>query len=122
MPETTLHPSAQRKTDAVVAQPVLTKYQALRQAGWLVGIDFVFMFLIGTVGVTLLFWRIFGDPTQWNVVMCLLVTGLLLQIWLVLLVLRCARFVLEVTAYVNTLPDDAARIVMSAYSGGFQKR
>lgn len=116
-PQATLHPPNQRRADAVVAQPVLTPYQALRQVGWLHGVDFVFLFFISAVLVTLMFWRVFGQPTQMDVLLCGLVVLGLLQTWLVLLVYRCSRFVLGITAHLNTLPDEAARIVMGAYSG-----
>ncbi len=117
MPETTLHPTGQRKADAVVAQPVVTPYQALRQLGWITPIDFIIMFLIVGVGVTLFFWHLFGTPTAMNRLSCALLVFALFQFWTVLLIFRCARFVLDVTAYLNTLPEEAARIVMAAYSG-----
>lgn len=117
MPETTLHPEGQRRADAVVAQPVLTQYQALRRVGWIQGIDFFIMFLIGSALVTLMFWRIFGAPTHMDMVLCVLVVLALFHAWTVLLILRCARFVLELTGYLNNLPDEAARIVMATFSG-----
>ena len=117
MPDTTLHPAFQRKADAVVAQPVLTEYQALRQAGWMQAIDWVFIWTIAAVLVTLLFWRIFSAPTLLDVLACLIVVTTLFQVWLVLLVLRCAVFVLKLRAAMEMLPDEAARIVMAAYSG-----
>lgn len=117
MPDTTLHPAGQRRADAVVAQPVLTPYQALRQLGWIHGIDFVFMFLLTAVLVTVVFWHIFAAPTGQQLALCALCFLLLFQVWQVLLILRCARFVLDLAGHVHTLPDAAARIVMAAYSG-----
>lgn len=85
--------------------------------GWVTPIDYLFILLLLTTLVTLLFWEIFGAPSPWNVLSCVLTACGISQIWIVLLVFRCARFVLDITAYLNTLPEEAARIVMAAYSG-----
>lgn len=117
MPETTLHPPNQPRADTVVAQPVLTEYQGLRALGWLQPIDFVVMFCIGMAWMTLLFWKIFGNPSPWNILTCALIAGGFTQLWAILLIFRTAHFVLLIQAYLNNLPEEAARIVMAAYSG-----
>jgi hypothetical protein len=122
MSETTLHPSSSRRTDTVVAEPVADVSAALRMLGWIQPIDYLMMVLVCLCWLTILAWHIFGHPTPWNILSCVLVAGCLTQMWTILLVFRCAHFVLLIQAYLNTLPDEAARIVMAAYSGqGIQR-
>ena len=117
MPDITLHPEGQRRADAVIAEPVMTEYQARCQAGWMQPIDWVFIWMIIGALVTVMFWRIFATPSAINLIACLLVILFIFQIWLVLLTLRCALFVLKLRAAMELLPQEAARIVMGLYSG-----
>lgn len=118
MPETTLHPEGRQRADTVVATPVaMTRRQALRQVGWIAGIDYTFMVMIAMCFITLLFWKIFGNPQPFNILACVLTACALIQVWIVVLIFRCSLFVLDLQATINLMPDHAARIVMSAYSG-----
>lgn len=105
----------------VVAQP-MDRYQALRQIGWIQPLDFLMIAAIVLSLLTLLFWKIFGTPSPWNVLCCVLVAFSLLQIWSILLIFRCASFVVDLHAIIHLMPENAAKIVMSAYSGGAAQR
>ena len=117
MPETSLHPPGQPKADVVVAEATLSEYQALRQAGCYSGLDLLFLILIGMSFITLIFWRIFASPSRANLIVVLLVVIALFQTWVVLLIFRCARFILYLRGAMELLPQEAARIVMAGYSG-----
>ncbi len=117
MPETTLHPPTQQRADTIVAEPILTEYQGLRALGWIQPLDYLVMFLIGMCWLTLLFWKIFSHPSPWNILCCVAIAAAITQLWGIILVFRCMHFVLLIQAYLNNLPDEAARIVMAAYSG-----
>lgn len=111
-------PPARKPADAIIAQQNLTLYQALKQTGWVQGYDYVVVFLIVMVWVTLLFWRIFSNPTAVDALVCCMISVSLAQAWLVSLVYRCMHFVLMVRADVNMMPTAAAKIVMAGLSGG----
>jgi len=117
MAETTLHPPDRKRTDTIVAEPTLDQYAALRHLGWIQPIDYLCMVLIILTWLTVLAWNVFGQPTPWNMLCCVLVAAVITQVWTILLVFRCSHFVLLIQAYLNTLPEEAARIVMAAYSG-----
>ena len=117
MAETTLHPPGQKKTDTIVAEPVMDQFGALRHLGWIQPIDYFMIWLISMCWLTILAWKIFGQPTPWNIMCCVLIAAVLTQVWTILLIFRCSHFVLLIQAYLNTLPEEAARIVMAAYSG-----
>jgi hypothetical protein len=107
------------KKDSVAAQqePLLTEQQALRKVGWIQPIDYFILFCVLGVFVTLLYWNIFASPTVSQTIGCCLIAYALVQLWVVILVFRCAHFVLLLTAYVNTLPETAAKLVIAYYSG-----
>lgn len=97
---------------------VHTEMQALKHLGWIQPIDYVMTFLVVMCWFTVIAWKIFGQPTPWNILCCVITAFGLVQFWLVLLIFRCSHFVLLIKAYLNDLPYEAARIVMSAYAGG----
>lgn len=117
MPETTLHPSGQPKADTIVADKVLDQYTALRLLGWIQPIDYFMLFLIALSWATIVAWVVFGKPTPWNILCCVLMSAILSQVWTIILVFRCSHFVLLIQAYLHTLPEEAARLVMANYSG-----
>jgi len=110
-------PTASTPKDTIVSQPSMTQAQALRQLGWIQPIDYALLLLVGLCWVTLLYWNIFGNPTPVQTLADCLVAFGLLQIWVIILVYRCAHFVLLLTATVNNMPEDAARMVVGFYSG-----
>jgi len=117
MPPTTLHPPEQQRADTVIAEPILDQMTALRHLGWIQPVDYLCMVLIGFCWLTLLAWKIFGQPTPGNLLCCAAIAGVITQLWTIALVFRCSHFVLLIQAYLNTLPEEAARIVMASYSG-----
>lgn len=106
------------RQDTMLAPQNLSQYQALRQLGWIQPIDYLFMVAVCLVWLTLIAWKVFGQPTPWNAFACILIAFGLVQTWTVLLLFRCSHFILLMQAYLNDLPYEAARIVMGAYSGG----
>ena len=111
-------PTEVPKADTLLAQPPpMTEREALRQVGWIQPIDFLIMTLVGVVWVTLLYWKIFSNPSAIQIISCCLVAFALVQLWVVILIFRCAHFVLLLTAHVNNMPDVAARMVSGYYSG-----
>ena len=117
MAETTLHPPNQRRADTIVAEPVMDQYGALRQLGWIQPVDYLLMILVLFCWLTIIAWKIFGQPSNWNVLSCCIVAGVITQAWMIILIFRCSHFVLLIQAYLNTLPEEAAKIVMATYSG-----
>jgi uncharacterized RDD family membrane protein YckC len=112
----------EEKAKAAEQAPPITKWAALKARGWIQPVDYFFMILTFGTLITMLFWRIFGTPAVLNMVACLLVIIFLFQFWLVILVYRCACFVIETQADINLMPEAAARIVASYYSGGPRDR
>lgn len=116
MPDAT--PTESKPKDTILAQePLPTTAQALRQLGWIQTIDFVILGLIGLVGITLGYWYIFSAPSPLQLLSCCLIAFCLLQLWTIILVFRCAHFVLLLSSYVNLMPEAAARMVTAFYSG-----
>ena len=115
--ETTLHPANQRRSDTIVASQVPSQMDALRQLGWIQPIDYFMLFVIAMCWLTVLAWKIFGQPTPWNILVCVVIAAVVTQLWSIILLFRCSHFVLLIQAYLNTLPEEAAKIVMAAYSG-----
>ncbi len=101
---------------AVQEQP-LTQQQALRLVGWVQPVDYAILGIVSLVWITLGYWALFAEPTPLQILSCCLVAFTLVQLWMVILLFRCSHFVLMLTAYVNTMPDAAARMVVSYYSG-----
>lgn len=98
--------------------PPLTEMEALRKVGWIQPLDYLMLFLTIMCWLTLIAWKVFGQPTPWNVLSCVVTAFGLVQIWIVMLLFRCSHFVLLIQGHMHDLPYAAARIVMSAHSGG----
>jgi hypothetical protein len=96
----------------------MTKFQALKDRGWLVPFDYVMVSLIATTLVTLFFWRVFGSPTALNLIVVVLVDIFIAQVWMIALIFRCSCFVLETQADINLMPESAARIVAGYFNMG----
>jgi hypothetical protein len=111
-------PAEAPKTDTILADtPPMTPTQALRQLGWIQPVDFVIMAVIVVVWITLLYWNVFSEPSPMQMLSCCLTAFALTQLWAIILIYRCAHFVLMLSAYVNNMPDAAARMVIGYYSG-----
>ena len=115
MPDPNLNPEA--KKDTILADVPMSSAQALREVGWIQPIDFVMVGLVLVAGVTLLYWNIFAEPSAIQVLACCLAAFSILQLWAIILVYRCAHFVILLSAYVNTMPEAAARMVVAFHSG-----
>lgn len=90
----------------------MTRWQALREAGWIAGIDFVIMTVLGLFLLTGAYWSIFGSPTTLQVISLLLGATIILLLWIVILIFRCMDFVLSTQADINLMPDAAARMAV----------
>lgn len=104
------------KVAADQAGEYMTKKQALRARGWIQPIDYIILALLATSLVTLFFWKVFGSPTALNLIAVVLVDIFIAQIWLILLIFRCACFVLETQADINLMPEASARIVAGYFN------
>jgi len=77
------------KQDTALADtPVMTERQALRHVGWIQGIDFFIMGTVCLVWITLLYWKIFANPSAMQILSCCLVAFALVQLWVVILIFR----------------------------------
>ena len=100
--------------DRQPADKPMTRAEAQRKLGLFAPHDFVTMAFIGLSWVTLIFWKIFGEPTLVNVLCIVALNIVLMQIMTVILLYRVLVFVLDLQADVNLMPETAARIA-SAY-------
>jgi hypothetical protein len=114
-PTTDLRP--EKKADTVLAQPVMTEWQALRQIGFVQAIDFVALFLVFMVTVVTTCWAIFAAPTAIQLLYCAILAYALVQLWGIILIFRCMHFIVTTQAYLNNLPYEAARIAMAGIQG-----
>jgi hypothetical protein len=114
-PTTDLRP--EKKADTVIAQPVMTQWQALRQVGWVQPIDFLILFVVFMVAVVTVCWAVFAAPTSAQLLYCAILVYAILQLWTILLIFRCMHFVIGTQAYLNNLPYEAARIAMAGLQG-----
>ncbi len=96
----------------------MTKFQALRMAGWIQTYDYIVIFLVFGVLVTLAFWSIFGQPTPLNLIACVLIDMFIVQLWVVTLIYRSMDFTLALHADVALMPESAAQIVAGYYEKG----
>ncbi len=95
----------------------MSEWQALRQAGWWSAVDYTMLTLIGFVWLTGAFWKIFGQPTALSLIALLLVNISIKLVWAIIVIFRCSRFVLNVTADIHLMPEAAARITLAYLTG-----
>ncbi len=112
-------PAAQQPKvqSTVVVEKPMSELEALKQAGWWTPMDTTIIGVIGLIWLTGLYWKIFGQPEAMQLVALLMMTIILLLGWLIILVLRCARFVLRLHADIATLPQESARIAVAYLTG-----
>lgn len=99
----------------------ITAYEALRSFGWIVPADFVFLGALVLTGITLVFWKIFGNPSALNVIAVILTAIFCILMWIVVLIYRCSYFVLLARSDINLLPEASARLAVSYLSGNKQQ-
>ena len=114
----TLPPPPANSAQAGLEPPLLTPAQAAVQAGLLKPYDAAMAVLIFAIWITLLFWKIFGQPTQLDIIVLSLANISTTQFWLISLVYRCAWFVLQTRADINLLPFESARLAANFMTGG----
>ena len=93
--------------------------RALWHFGWIRVLDILFILFILGIGVVTFFWWLFGKPTAIDLIASAVAVCFIFQVWIILLVFRCSRFVLDIIAEVKTMPEKAARLAlaMSQQSG-----
>ncbi len=113
-------PAAQQPKvqSTIVVEKPLSELEALKQAGWWSPVDTLIVGSICAAWLTGFYWVLFGHPEFIHFVALLLITVILLQSWLIVLILRCSRFVLRAHADIAMLPDASARIAVAYLSGG----
>lgn len=79
-------------------------------AGLLRPLDAIVLGALVLETLTLVYWRIFSNPTAEQLIVVLLATLTCLHLWLLLVVLRVGVMVLRVRADINLLPETAARL------------
>lgn len=104
------------KSTVIIPAP-MSRWEALKAAGWWAKLDTTFCVLIALTWVTALYWKIFGNPSGLDLIALLLLNLNLLVVWLVVLSLRCALFVLQLNADIATLPEASARIAVAFLAG-----
>lgn len=109
----------QATRSTVIVQAPISQWQALKQAGWWAGFDWTMLGLIGVIWLTVLYWTILGQPTAMVIVIALLISIVIMLVWLLWAIFRCALFVLRLHADVAMMPESAARLA-AAYLAGKQ--
>jgi membrane protein YdbS with pleckstrin-like domain len=94
--------------------PALTDDQvkALWRVGYVRPVDFILLLAVSFTGIVAFFWWFFGQPATVNMLCCAVTAMFLIQLWLVLLVYRAMRFVLDIIAELKLLPETAARLAL----------
>lgn len=92
--------------------------RALITSGLLRPIDGALVAGLALESFTVLQWSIFGHPTAEQLVVVLLTTMLVAELWLALLIFRIGVIALKTRADVNLMPMMAARIVEATRLGG----
>lgn len=96
-----------------MASPLIdNETKVLWKLGYIRVIDFIVILNVLGIGVVDFFWWFFGHPTTTQLLCSALCVALLLQVWTLLLVYRCARFVLDVFAEIKTMPEQAAKLAV----------
>lgn len=95
--------------------PNMTRWQALRMAGWIQGIDFAVIGVLLAHAFFGIIYAVFLSPTVLYTLLLVAQMILVAQVWIVILVFRCMDFVLSCQADINLMPEAAARIVMAYY-------
>lgn len=122
MAETATTPAANAnpttiQPEAVTALASMSRWEALKAAGWWTPYDWAMLGLLCLTWLTAIFWKIFGEPTALNLVAILLVNISFKLVWVISLVFRASSFVLTLTADVNMLPVHSARLAVAYLQG-----
>ena len=102
-----------------MALPILDQEtRALAQVGFFRPLDFVMLGGATFYLVTFVYWCIFTAPPAINVMVVLFFLLLWMSFWIVLLLFRACRFIVEVRAAIATLPYDSARALSTYFTEG----
>lgn len=92
--------------------------RALLTAGLVKPIDVVFGGFLAVESFTVFNWWAFGQPTAEQLVVVLLATMLLCQMWTAFVVFRLGVIILKMRGDINLMPAMAAQLVQAARLGG----
>lgn len=111
-------PGKQPKVQStVIVQQPASQWGVLKQMGWWSKLDTTILALVAVCWITLLYWKLFGDPEFLHVIAFLLITIVMLLFWIAALIFRCSWFVIRMQADINLLPSEAARIAVAYLQG-----
>jgi len=110
-------PSGQQPPAAELNE-ALSKWEALKQQGWIKPIDYIFMAIIAVIWVMTAVYYAIGFPGVYTFLATAAVTSILFQSWIVMLVYRCMDFVLVTRADINLMPVAAARMALAYFQAG----
>ena len=115
--------TAPQAQSTVIAQPALTQWEALKEAGWWTRYDWIILSLILGLWIVTGFWLLFGRANPEGtprltvqMLVCLISISLKL-LWSISLLFRCSWFVLKAHADIAMLPHASARIAVAYLSG-----
>ena len=94
-----------------------SQMEVLRSLGYWTGLDATCALIVTLTIFLTVTWNLFGDPdTLGNLAV---LAGLLcfLNVWVILLTFRVARFILETRAEINLMPEVSARIAVAYLQG-----
>jgi hypothetical protein len=103
--------------NVIAPEKTLSRFEAQRKLGLFAPHDYVMLFLIAAVWITMGFWKLFGAPESLHLMALAIVNLFLTQCWLIVLAYRCLVFILDVQADINLMPEAAARIVLGFWEG-----
>ena len=96
-----------------MARPLLDpETQALWKLGYIQWVDFLFVGVLVLHLLTTFFWWVFGHPSAVGILVCAVAALGWLQLWIVLLIFRAARFVLDILAEIKLLPETSSKLAI----------
>ena len=101
----------------IAPEKTLTRFEAQCKLGLFAPHDYVMLFLIVAVWITMGFWKLFGTPEPMHLIALALVNIFLTQCWFIVLVYRAMVFILDLHADISLMPEAAARIVLGFWEG-----
>jgi len=111
-------------TQAKVSPPTaelneaITKWEALKQQGWIKPIDYIFMAVLGIIWLSMLIYWIIGYPSVYTMLGVGVFTTTAIQAWSLILHFRTMDFILVTRADINLMPVSAARMALAYFQAG----
>jgi hypothetical protein len=116
MAEPTTQPSPTPKAPDL--GEALTKWEALKQQGWIKPIDYAIGGVVAVMWLLTILSYVFLVPSVYTLLLTGVFTTILIQAWVVILVYRCMDFVLVTRADINLMPVAAARMAVAYFQSG----